>query len=141
MTPLYSARATEAPKCLATITAFMEDSTPMGTEYVHKTHTTEYFKTTSLFPSGEEHYIVPTLRLLSTTAISPTTTVLNLQSYTIKHTISRLPLSHLAFYAPKIPLIIISCHDLHRMCGALRPYSIYNYMAKCFGTAMPSWWP
>jgi len=65
VTPLHSARATEALKCLATITAFMEDSTPMGTEYVHKTHTTEHFKTTSLFPSGEECYIVPTLYVLT----------------------------------------------------------------------------
>jgi len=65
VTPLYNARATEAPKCLATITAFMEDSTHMGTEYVHKTHTTEHFKTISLFPSGGECYIIPTLHVLT----------------------------------------------------------------------------
>jgi len=65
VTPLHSARATEALKCLATITAFMEDSTPMGNEYVHKTHMTEHFKTISLFPSGEECYIVPTLCVLT----------------------------------------------------------------------------
>lgn len=59
------------------------------------------------------------------TAILPKITVLNVQSCTIKHMISRLPLGHLEFYAPKTPLILIPIPMTYTECVEHYLHTLY----------------
>jgi hypothetical protein len=72
VTPLYNVRATEAPKCLATITAFKEDSTPMHTEYTKHTWL-NILKQFPFFLQGENVILYPQCVYLPSPLVTQTT--------------------------------------------------------------------